>query len=210
MWRKTAPIHAEALHEAEGLRAWNGNGAVRLIDAWSDGTTYSLLLERCEPGVQLRNALPEEEQDVVITRLLRRLWIEPPAGHPFRPLSEMCDEWGELALWRELARSSERTVLLHTDLHAGNVLSSQREPWLAIDPKPYVGDPHYDVLQHMLNCPERLARDPNAFCDRMAALADLDAKRVRQWLFARLTVDPAWPFGAGAGSTNLEVAKRLR
>ena len=34
----------------------------------------------------------------------------------------------------------------------GHVLSGQRRPWLLIDPKPYVGDPHYDVLQHLLNC----------------------------------------------------------
>jgi streptomycin 6-kinase len=209
MWLKVGRVHPEALHEADGLRAWNGNGAVRLIDEVRGDEVYALLLERCDPGVPLRNALPEEEQDVVIARLLRRLWIEPAAGHPFRMLSEMCDAWGELASWRALARSGERTVLLHTDLHAGNVLSSQREPWLVIDPKPYLGDPHYDVLQHMLNCPERLARDPNAFCDRMAALAGLDAKRVRQWMSARLIVDPAWPFGTGAGPTNLEIAKRL-
>ncbi|MHB1836702.1 MAG: aminoglycoside phosphotransferase family protein [Solirubrobacteraceae bacterium] len=31
-----------------------------------------------------------------------------------------------------------------TDLHAENVLCSQREPWLVIDPKPYVGDPAYE------------------------------------------------------------------
>jgi streptomycin 6-kinase len=27
-------------------------------------------------------------------------------------------------------------------------------------PKPYVGHPAYDVLQHMLNCEDRLAADP--------------------------------------------------
>ena len=42
-------------------------------------------------------------------------------------------------------------MLLHTDLHAGNVLAAEREPWLAIDPKPYVGDPAYDVTQHIFN-----------------------------------------------------------
>ncbi len=57
-----------------------------------------------------------------------------------------------LALFRELARNASSEVLLVTDLHAGNVLSSERMPWLIIDPKPYVGDPHYDVVQHLLNC----------------------------------------------------------
>ena len=63
-------------------------------------------------------------------------------------------------LFRELPAAAPGTVLLATDLHHDNVLASEREPWLAIDPKPYAGDPAYDVLQHMLNFPERLAADP--------------------------------------------------
>lgn len=74
-------------------------------------------------------------------------------------------------------------MLLATDLHAGNVLA-HRERWLMIDPKPYVGDPAYDVLQHLLNC-ERLAADPRGLARRMADHANLDAERVTLWLFAR-------------------------
>ncbi len=76
-------------------------------------------------------------------------------------------------------------MLLFTDLHAGNVLSGQRRPWLLIDPKPYVGDPHYDVLQHLLNCNASLQADPIGLLTEVADLAGLDAERVRQWLFAR-------------------------
>jgi streptomycin 6-kinase len=61
--------------------------------------------------------------------------------------------------------------------------------WLAIDPKPYVGDPTYDALQHMLNSPGRLAADPGGFARRMAGLLDLDAERLRQWLFARCAME---------------------
>lgn len=39
-------------------------------------------------------------------------------------------------------------------------LAAQPEPWLVIDPKPYVGDPAYDLLLHMLNCEDRLAAHP--------------------------------------------------
>jgi streptomycin 6-kinase len=76
-------------------------------------------------------------------------------------------------------------VLLCTDLHAGNVLAARREPWLMIDPKPFVGDPAYDPVQHMLNCDQRLAANPGGLAQRMAALLDLDPERVRLWLFAR-------------------------
>ena len=61
----------------------------------------------------------------------------------------------------------------------------RREEWLAIDPKPFVGDPAYDAVQHMLNCDGRLASDPVALARRMAGLLDLDPERVARWLFAR-------------------------
>lgn len=62
---------------------------------------------------------------------------------------------------------------------------ARREPWLVVDPKPYVGDPAYDGLQHMLNCGERLAVDPTGLARRMADLLELDADRMILWLFAR-------------------------
>jgi streptomycin 6-kinase len=200
--------HPEAEHEAQGLRAWRGEGTVRVIDAVLLADTSALLLERCEPGTALSDALPALEQDAVVAALLHRVWIEPPSGHPFRPLASMCDLWAEgfesrhaaasprqrldpglaragIELLRALPRTAERSVLLFTDLHAENVLAAQREPWLAIDPKPYVGDPTYDALQHMLNHPDRLAIDPEGFVSRMAALLDLDRARLSDWLFAR-------------------------
>jgi streptomycin 6-kinase len=89
------------------------------------------------------------------------------------------------ALLRALPRSADNAALLCTDLHGDNILAAQRASWLVIDPKPYLGDPAYDVLQHMLNCEERLTADPAALAGRMARLAGVDAGRVRHWLFAR-------------------------
>jgi len=76
-------------------------------------------------------------------------------------------------------------------LHAGNILAARRAPWLAIDPKPYVGDPAYDLVQHMLNCEARLAADPGGLAARMAGLAGVDPGRTRQWLFARAVQESA-------------------
>jgi streptomycin 6-kinase len=186
-------LHPEALHEAEALQLWDGDGAVRLERRQVIGGTNAMLLERCEPGTTLR-ALPEQEQDVVVAGLLKRLWREPAA--PFRPLTQMCDQWAadsgheKADLFRELARGATTSVLLLTDLHAGNILAHTREPWLVIDPKPYVGDPHYDALQHMRNCPARLKKDPQGLVRRMAGLLDLDPVRLGLWLEARLAVDP--------------------
>jgi streptomycin 6-kinase len=96
-----------------------------------------------------------------------------------------------IALFRSLPVTAARQVLLCTDLHAGNILAARREPWLVIDPKSYVGDPAYDVVQHMLNCEDRLAVDPAGLAARMAGLAGLESGRVRQWLFARSVQESA-------------------
>jgi len=209
--------HYEAEHEAEGLRFWDGGGTVRLHDARSFDATTALLLERCTPGTHLADVLPPSEQDVVIAGLLRRLWQPVPDHSPFRPLHEMCDAWATereaipsnldpgllrtgLSLLRSLPRDPVDDVLLCTDLHSENVLAAQRESWLVIDPKPYVGDPAYDVVQHMLNT-DRLHDDPLALARRMAGLLDLDATRVRLWLFARCVQEsPSWPGAAEAAA----------
>jgi streptomycin 6-kinase len=194
--------------EAPGLHIWDGNGVVRVHAVGNGDDWYGLLLERCLPGTPLGEVLPEPEQDVVVAGLLRRLWSQAHDGYPFRALAEMCTAWADefdaaylaappvdrldpglsragIALFRELPGTAASQVLLCTDLHADNILAARREPWLVIDPKPYIGDPAYDVLQHMLNCEDRLASDAAGLANRMAGLTELDAGRVCLWLFAR-------------------------
>jgi len=143
--------HMEGEHEIHGLRFWNGDPTVRLLMA--DDGLGAMLLERCEPGTALR-ALPECEQDVVISGLLRRLWRPPSTQHPFRPLSALTKYWSDetlaqieqwpdpglvregLRLFTELPRTEPMELVLATDLHAGNVLHAEREPWLVIDATP--------------------------------------------------------------------------
>jgi len=127
----------------------------------------------------------------------------------------MCDSWADsferkvearpvsidpgmaragIELFRSLPSSADRHVLLVTDLHAGNILRAEREPWLVIDPKPFVGDPTYDGLQHMLNCDARLHADPLGLVARVAGLLEVDVDRLRLWLFARCVEEsPDWP-----------------
>lgn len=95
-----------------------------------------------------------------------------------------------LRLFKELPRTSPNEVLLATDLHAGNVLRSKREPWLVIDPKPFVGDPAYDATQHLFNCEARLRADPDGTICRMADLLGVDRERVQLWMFARAAAEP--------------------
>jgi streptomycin 6-kinase len=166
-----------------------------------------MLLERCEPGTSLRHVL-EPDQDVVIAGLLRRLWRPPPPDNPFRTLSTLMAFWRDeamanagrwsdaglvragLELLRELSTDGASTVVLATDLHAGNVLRAQRRPWMVIDPKPFVGDAAYDATQHLLNCRARLRARPADTIRRFADLLDVDHERVRLWTFARAAAEP--------------------
>jgi streptomycin 6-kinase len=112
-------------------------------------------------------------------------------------------------LFRELPRTDADSVLLCTDLHSENILAARRAPWLVIDPKPYVGDPAYDLLQHMINCEDRLTVDPAGLCDRMVGLADGDPGRVRLWLFARAVQELAVLADSARWPRIGEVARRL-
>jgi len=196
--------HMEGEHEIDALRFWNGDPTVRLLDAAEERN--AMLLERCEPGTVLRS-LPEPDQDLVIAGLLRRLWRQPPPTHRFRPLSAMTAHWSQetladaarwpdaglvregLQVFDELPRSAPTEVLLATDLHAGNVLRAQREPWLVIDPKPFVGDPTYDATQHLFNCRGRMRADPLGTIQRFSDLLEVDHHRVRLWTFARAAAE---------------------
>ena len=176
----------------------------------------AMLLEHCQPGIPLCRR-PEHEQDEVIAKLLRRLWRAPPKAHPFRHLSEMTASWSKeslekadswfdagliregLRIFEELSNNAPSEVLLATDLHAGNVLQAQREPWLVIDPKPFVGDPTYDATQHLFNCDTRLRSDPEGMIRHFADLLIVDHERVHLWLFAR----------AAVGSSDDELVRAL-
>lgn len=205
---KVAWRHPEDEHEADGLRAWAGRGAVTVHATWRDGRTSALLLERCRPGTPLGARHTGPEQDAVLADLLGTLWHEPAPGHPFRPLAALCDLWADeveagphpldpglvragLALFRALPPDSDERFLLVTDLHAGNVLA-HAGGWRLIDPKPYVGDRCYDLLQHLLNEPERMTADPRGTVRRVAGLTGLDPDRALRWTFARAVVEAAW------------------
>jgi streptomycin 6-kinase len=202
---KISMPHMEQEHEADGLRFWNGDPTVRLLE--SDDAIGAMLLERCEPGTTLR-VLDECEQDIVISDLLRQLWQPMPALHRFRPLSTLIEYWSNetlralgrwpdrglvregLRVFKELAHSATSNVLLATDLHAGNVLRSERKPWLVIDPKPFVGDHAYDGTQHLFNCTARMKSNPNKTIRRLADLLGVDHERLRLWTFARAAAEP--------------------
>jgi streptomycin 6-kinase len=206
----------EGEHEPDALGHWDGEGAVRLLGRYDE--RRALLVERCEPGTRLWETRDGDDVTRIVAGVLRRLWKPPRENHPFRLLSDAAAEWAEELPrgWEELGRPYEEELLdeavaflreagptqgeqvvLHQDLHGGNVLQAGREPWLAIDPKPLVGEREFDTASFLRDRRWELRNDPDAGArvrrrlDLLAAELDLDRERMRGWGIAHaLAWDP--------------------
>jgi streptomycin 6-kinase len=225
----TLPAGARAA-EADALEEWAGYGAVELVE--HDPATGAMLIERCEPGASLDHLDNPEDADRVAAEMLQRLHRTGSRWAPFDRLADRAlqlahvlharheragapfDQWlldTAADLLGQLSRSGSAEVLLHGDFHLDNILSAEREPWLAIDPLPMIGDPAYDAVQYLLFRMGDLA-DPayewNTVISRFCASLDLDPERVKAWTFARLVSDALAEYTQGITTlTELEARK---
>ena len=201
---KLNPPDPESELEADALRCYAGLGAARLIE--SDRQRGALLLERLTPGGSLWTVADEADADAVAAAVLAELWLAQPAVG-FRPLADAAAEWAALLppLWRSLGRpfprrlldlalaaarelpaSPQHSVLLHQDLHGGNILRDG-DGWRAIDPKPLVGDAAFDLASLLRDRRPELAVDPDPAgrvrrrFRRLTALTGVDRERARGW-----------------------------
>jgi streptomycin 6-kinase len=217
--------------EAAALAHWQGQGAVRLLER--DDARHALLLERCEPGGQLSDVADEDEALTVATRLLATIWRPPPDAHSFRSLEAEAAAWAEklprqwkargrpferelldaaVAAYRELGSDQEEAVVCHQDFHGGNVLRATRERWLAIDPKPLVGERAFDTSWLLRDRrasvgadahPERRLRRR---LDLLSTELGLDRERIRRWGTARMVT---WALEAGRVNGHVDCARLL-
>ncbi len=194
--------HPGNVHEPDAFTAWGGRGAVLLYAR--DDERFAMLLERA--GVSsLAEQADGDELVSVAGRLSRRLAVPAPPGLP--RLRGHAGRWEEelradAARWaRALApRALDAAVatvrevgavqpgtLVHGDLHARNILPGEREPWLAVDPKGYAGDPAYDAGTLLMSRAlflieaDDLGRAAHRVLDVFAEAAGLDRERVRRW-----------------------------
>lgn len=216
--------HPECEHEAAALAAWDGDGATRLLD--HEPALHALLIERCTPGTRLADA---DRRDVdaigVMADLLPRLW--QPATAPFGTLTDEAAGW-RATLWdrwaaagepcerrlveaadellRDLPGSQGEAVLLHQDLHGDNVLASARG-WLAIDPKPLVGERELAVAPIVRDFALGTERtETRRRLDRLTSELGLDRERARGWTVAQTI---AWAFDSGHAAHHYDTARWL-
>lgn len=202
----------DSAEEHLALHRWDGRGAVRLLRA--DPARGALLLER------LHFRKLAEVDDVEACRVVANLYsaLHVAAPRRMRRLSTQIAQWAEetagrvgddgiprrlreqaLSLARGFATDADTDgVLVHTDLHYLNVLAADRAPWLAIDPKPLSGDPHYEVAPMLWNRWEEVVASGDvrgAVRRRFHTLVDtagLDEARARDWVVVREIRNAVW------------------
>lgn len=210
----------ESQHEHLALRRWAGSGAVRLLSA--DPHRRALLLERLD-AADLRT-VPALQACEIVAQLYQALHVVPLPQ--LRSLAFYIERWNAdlaalprnapiprrlveqaMSLGRELLADPGEACVIHGDLHYQNVLASVREPWLAIDPKPINGDPHYELAPMLWNRWDELVAPASSrdvrdgvrrrFCTLLDA-AGFDEDRARSWVVVRMVHNAMWSLADGS------------
>ena len=213
---KAGVPHRELSNEIAALEVFAGRGISRLVAA--DAARGLLLLERVLPGDSLWT-VDDDERVAVVAALLAAL------GDGQALACRTCDTLARLARGLERLRATfdggtgpfpaarvERAAalfreliepraarLIHGDLNPGNVLRAGRAPWLAIDPKGYMGDPLWDVATFLNDPPPGLAAADlrRLQARRVALLAEALAQpraAVLAWAEAHAVLSAWWSY----------------
>jgi streptomycin 6-kinase len=203
---------ADELNSGAVLRAFGGDGAVRVLES----EVGAVLLERLEPGEELVNLVrrgADDEATTILAQVIAKL-----SNHTAPAECPTVADWGrgfELyirsgdaqipfglveqghAVYEDLALSQGVRMLLHGDLQHYNVLFDRQRGWTVIDPKGVVGELEYEVgalLRNPVELPE-LFTDPATIERRIEILTThlpLDHMRVVKWAFTQAVLSAIW------------------
>lgn len=206
----------ELRNGAAALRVYDGRGIARLLE--SDAELGAMLLERLTPGAML-DSLPDEAQATTsAASVMRQLWRPAPPEHQFPTVADWGKGFERLhrafgggsgpfpadlvqeaeETFAELLATSGEPVVLHGDLHHFNILSAEREAWLAIDPKGVVGEREYEVGAYLRNTKAQILAAPDAGAmlsrrlDIFASELGMDRQRLRAWAFSQALLSTWW------------------
>lgn len=229
------PKDKEFQNEIEALEVFNGGGITKLIK--SDRKNAVMLIEQVQPGIPLSKIEDDDKATRILASVMKKLWKPLPRDNHFITISEWTKELQEypdkykksrnppiplylvkkaLRLFEDLISSPTPSVLVHADLHHDNVLSSDRDGWLAIDPKGIAAEPAYetaamirnpyDKLKDMINIEETLRRRILILSEELG----FDPKRIRNWCLAQTILSGVWTRDDAAYSKHaLKVAQAL-
>lgn len=216
------------VHEHSALRVYQGHGCIQLLE--SNLMYNALLLEHAHPGITLKSLFPLHEEKAIghVVEIMHQLHSVPlPAATNFPTLTDWVKALykpyppgyayaNHIRKAQELAEALLATqttpVLLHGDLHHGNIVLSQRG-WIAIDPKGVIGEPAYEVGSFIRNPWPDLLNQENSTAlieDRInlfAQLHPLDKERIHQWSYVQAVLAAIWELEDGQKDERLAFAQ---
>jgi streptomycin 6-kinase len=204
---------AEERQGGESMIWWDGEGAARVLAHDAD----ALLMERATGEGSLvemvRNDRDDEATRIICAAASR---LHAPRDRPRPPSLVPLTRWfAELepaagrhggvlevaaATARELLDKPRDVVVLHGDIHHGNILDFGPRGWLAIDPKHLVGERTFDFVNILRNPDAQVALAPGRFSRQSTVVAEaagLDRPRLLQWTLAFAGLSAAWILGDG-------------
>jgi len=207
----------ELLTEMEALRLYNGRFACQLLD--SDPAQYAMLLEHIQPGIPLWSLQDDEAETAVAAQLMQQLWqsinsedhpIFPTLEHRTKALLSLPDYFEDgfgpfprrlvetaVSTREDLLADNTPPMLLHGDFHHENVLTAQRKPWLALDPKGVIGDPAYEVGAYLYNPIVDVVAAKNLVARRIDQFSEvlmLDRQRLIKWGIVQAVLSAVWSY----------------
>ena len=222
--------------EIEALTIFAGRGACRVLE--SDRERGALLLERVQPGVPLLELGEQPASVSAAVHVILQLHRVPPAGHG---LPRLVDWWRSAtdglesirgghspipadlveeadAIYQEIRERQSPEILLHSDLHHWNILSSDRDGWLAIDPHGVTGPPECEIGAFMLNPNNGALVRPDAEVvlrsrlNQFARELQYDRESLRRAALAYAVLSATWSAEDGSDRWRpaIEIARHLR
>ncbi len=215
---KAGVPHPELDTEIEALRLYDGQGMVQLLEVAHDDGIF--LIERVLPGSSLWYFEDDTKATEIAAGIMQRLWRPAPAGHSFPTTARWAQGLTRLrnhfaggvgsfpknlveqaeTIFETFLASPTEPVLLHGDLHHGNILQSGSDRWLAIDPKGLVGEADYEVGAFLRNPMPDILQQPdvkqrlNRRIDIFTEILGFERERILGWALAQAVLSAWWDF----------------
>ena len=215
----------EIFNEAKFLQTKDGKGIVKLLKL--DENHRAILLEKLTPGANLKEVCQTDETKAIEIAIetIREILKKPSENSAFRRLEDWFKGFDRTAnttfpreyifkaseFYKELSYSPQK-FLIHGDLHHENILSAEREPFLAIDPKGIIGDIGYEISVFLNNHLWWLASDANLkeklndAVRQFSKAFKVEPRDLRKWAFAQIVLSAWWTFEDNGENWENELA----
>lgn len=200
------------VNERLALKRLGSSGSIKLIHFNSQ--YHALLLQQAIPGITLKSLYPQQMDYVInsYVEMMQKLHGKSLSDkykydHIADWLTVLDNPGSEkipasllnraINLRNRLLSSMRPLIFLHGDLHHDNVLKHGNE-WVAIDPKGVIGEAEFEIAAFDFMYVPELAITADvkeiiaARIDLLAQKANLDAQRIKDWMFVRLVLMAAW------------------